>query len=195
MISIIPSSTFKTVPWKNGKGETTELAINSTGTLDNFQWRLSIASVTENGIFSDFSGYKRNLILIKGHSIQLTHDENIVDKLSNILDFATFDGGSETFGALSKGAIKDFNIITSKTSCETKVHTFVNQTNQSINFNGLVFAFSLSDIIELQDHQSVHHMISQGDLLQLTNPKHIELSGKDLILVYIKETNEHPTQN
>lgn len=189
MINIISASSFKTVPWKNGKGETTELAINPTGTLDNFQWRLSIASVIENGVFSDFSGYMRNLVLIEGNSITLTHDDSKTDKLTTILDFATFDGGCQTLGELTNGAIKDFNVITSKTSCDTKIQTYVNQTKQSINFNGLVFAYSLSAIIELHDHHNIHTKISQGDLLQLTNPQNLELSGKDLILVYIKETN------
>lgn len=185
MIKIIPADTFKTLPWKNGKGETTELAINSGGTLENFQWRLSIASVTENGVFSDFSGYLRNLVLIQGNSIYLKHDKVKTDKLTDILDFATFDGGSETLGTLPKGAIKDFNIITSKTKCETKVQTYVAQTNQLINFNGLVFVFSLSDSIELQDQQSVQHKINQGDLLKLSHPQNIELSGKELILSLI----------
>lgn len=187
MLNIIPASSFKTVPWKNGKGETTELAINPTGTLDNFQWRLSIASVIENGVFSDFSGYMRNLVLIEGDSITLIHDDSKIDKLTKILDFATFYGGCQTLGKLTNGAIKDFNIITSNTSCETRVQTFIAQTKQSISFNGLVFAFSLSNSIELHDHQNIHHKVNQGDLLQLTHPQGIELSGKDLILVYIKE--------
>jgi uncharacterized protein len=189
MINIIPAHTFKTLPWKNGKGETTELAINSGGTLDNFEWRLSIASVTEDGVFSDFSGYMRNLVLIQGDSISLTHDDINTDKLTNTLDFATFDGGSETIGSLKKGAIKDFNIITSKTKCITKVHTYTAPLNQSINFNGLVFAFSLSDSIELNDQQNMRHKVSQGDLLQLSHPQNIELTGKNLIIVYIKKIN------
>jgi environmental stress-induced protein Ves len=189
MINIIPAHNFKKLPWKNGKGETTELAINSGGTLESFQWRLSIASVSEDGIFSNFAGYTRNLVLIEGDSIYLTHDGDKTDKLAHILDFATFDGGNETIGTLQKGAIKDFNIITSKTKCETKIHTLVAQTSLSINYNGLVFAFSLSDNIKLIEKQTIQHKINQGDLLQLMNPQNIEISGKNLILVYIKNIN------
>lgn len=187
MINITPARTFKTLPWKNGKGETTELVINSGGTLDNFNWRISIASVTENGIFSDFSGYMRNLVLIQGDSIYLTHDERKTDKLTQILDVATFDGSSKTLGTLPSGEIKDFNIITSKTKCEVRVHTYLTQITQEIDFNGFVFAYSLSGNIKLKDQQNIRSQVNQGDLLQLTCPKEIELSGKDLILVYISE--------
>jgi len=61
LITIISPQQFKKTPWKNGKGETTELAISEGGTLENFDWRLSIASVTEDGAFSYFTGYCRNL--------------------------------------------------------------------------------------------------------------------------------------
>ena len=52
MINIIAPKQFKTVAWKNGLGETTELAINRGGTLNSFDWRLSMASVVEDGVFS-----------------------------------------------------------------------------------------------------------------------------------------------
>jgi len=55
MLTIISPQQFKQIPWKNGKGTTTELAISDGGTLDHFAWRLSIASVVEDGEFSDFS--------------------------------------------------------------------------------------------------------------------------------------------
>jgi environmental stress-induced protein Ves len=66
MLTILSPETFKTIPWKNGLGHTTELAINSGGNLGKFDWRLSIASVVNDGEFSNFSGYQRHLVLIKG---------------------------------------------------------------------------------------------------------------------------------
>lgn len=111
-INIITPEQFKTVPWKNGLGETIEVAINEGGTLKHFDWRLSMASVVEDGQFSNFTGYTRNLILIEGNGINLQHNDNEIDKLSNLLDIATFDGGNKTVGNLHAGDITDFNIIT-----------------------------------------------------------------------------------
>jgi environmental stress-induced protein Ves len=185
MIEIIPSQTFKTIPWKNGKGKTTELAINSGATLDNFQWRLSIANVVEDGIFSDFSGYTRNLVLIKGKSIHLTHDDIKTDKLTRLLDFATFDGGCKTLGTLQSGEIKDFNIITSTTKFSTIVNTYSEQILKSISFNGLVFAYSLSDDMKITDSKNNQKQIKKGDLLQLHNPKDIKLQAENFILIFM----------
>jgi environmental stress-induced protein Ves len=72
-VQIINPNEFKRLPWKNGKGETIELAINEGGSLADFDWRISMASVTEDGPFSDFSGYQRHLLLLKGIGIELTH--------------------------------------------------------------------------------------------------------------------------
>ena len=50
---------FITMPWRNGLGSTIELVKHWSG--DSFQWRLSMADVTQDGAFSDFSGYDRSL--------------------------------------------------------------------------------------------------------------------------------------
>ncbi len=100
MLTIIEPIQFKTIPWKNGLGETTELAINDNASLDDFIWRISIASVINDGVFSDFSGYDRNLVLIEGKGINLQHDAKSTDLLEKTLDVASFDGGGETLGRL-----------------------------------------------------------------------------------------------
>jgi environmental stress-induced protein Ves len=189
MIKIIPSSSYKTLPWKNGKGQTIELAINENATLENFDWRLSIASVTENGLFSNFSGYLRNLVLIDGHSIHLKHNGDYTDKLTELLDFATFDGGYTTQGLLTQGSIKDFNIITSSSKCHTIVETYPTTLEKVIDQQGLVFAFSLSDIMIVEDlNSAIKQEVQQGDLLTLEHPQHIKLVGQKIILVSIKFT-------
>ena len=85
MITIIPPTAFTTTPWKNNKGKTIELAISAGGTVEQFDWRLSMASVTEDGPFSDFSGYQRNLVLTQGNGIILTHDQATTDHLQKLL--------------------------------------------------------------------------------------------------------------
>ncbi|HIG67219.1 MAG TPA: hypothetical protein EYQ44_05265 [Porticoccaceae bacterium] len=64
-----------------------------------------MASVTEDGFFSDFSNYSRNLVLIPGNGIRLEHDNQKVEQLDQLLDMASFDGGCKTFGTLTSGEI------------------------------------------------------------------------------------------
>lgn len=171
------------MPWKNGKGLTTELAINPGASLSDFKWRLSIASVTEDGIFSDFSGYTRNLVLIEGESIHLTHDNNKTDKLTKHLDFSTFDGSCKTFGKLQRGGIKDFNIMTAKDSYKAEVSTYTSSVSLKINHQGLVFIYSLSNVITVTDNENSVYKITQGDLLHLTDPIDLEINGQSLIVI------------
>ncbi|WP_448212719.1 HutD/Ves family protein [Colwellia sp. MEBiC06753] len=107
---------YTRTPWKNGKGETIELAISQGGSLENFDWRLSIATVSEDGVFSDFSGLRRDLFLLSGDGIVLNHktadNHEFSQKLDNALDVATFDGASTTYGQLIGGTITDFNLMT-----------------------------------------------------------------------------------
>ena len=124
MLTIFSAENFKTVPWKNGLGHTTELAISDGGNLDDFAWRLSIASVVNDGDFSNFSGYQRNLVLIEGEGLTLDHRNGDVDKLTKSLDIAHFDGASNTYGALINGGIKDFNIMTKQGQFSAQVDTY-----------------------------------------------------------------------
>ncbi|MGB0937348.1 MAG: HutD family protein [Colwellia sp.] len=192
MITVISPENFKTIPWKNGLGETTELAINEHGTLERFDWRLSIASVVEDGIFSDFSDYDRNLILIEGNGIRLTQDQSTTDNLIKKLDVASFAGACKTFGSLIDGGIKDFNIITNQKTMTPIVQCFTEQHKASVDIplNTLCFAYSLSSSIEVESSANEKQHVPLGSLVKISHLPSEEnqywVSGKDLILVILK---------
>jgi len=55
-MKLIPADAMRRMPWKNGGGVTTEIAIAPEGaTLDNFDWRVSTAQVDAAGPFSRFT--------------------------------------------------------------------------------------------------------------------------------------------
>ena len=136
MLTILSPETFKTIAWKNGLGLTTELAINNGGDIDYFDWRLSIASVVNDGDFSYFSGYQRQLVLIEGEGLILDHRNGELDELTNLLDVAHFDGGSKTCGRLVNGGIKDFNIMTDNNSFAAELDRHVEQHGTNIFLTG-----------------------------------------------------------
>ena len=188
MIKIIPPSQFKTVPWKNGQGETIELIINPGGTLDNFDWRLSMASVVEDGIFSNFQGYTRNLILIDGDGINLQHNDNKIDRLTNLLDIATFDGGNKTVGNLHSNEITDFNVITRTTRCNVQVSCQLKAVDHMLEKSDLCFIYSLFNTAELtvSTTQEVITLPAQH-LMKITDlpENYTQLNGQHLIIVYL----------
>lgn len=195
MFQIIHSSQFITTPWKNGLGETTELAISDGDTLSNFDWRLSMATVSQNGVFSNFSGYFRNLILIKGNGIDLTHSSQIgeiktrTDCLSQTLSVSSFDGGDTTYGKLHDGIIVDFNVITKLEKIEADVSTFLaNQTiKKTIASNTLCFVYALTASLKVAN-QNEHIKLPQGDLLKIESDegKELTVSGANFIYITLK---------
>lgn len=69
MIRHLTPADYKSMPWANGKGITVEmLKVEDNGQL---LWRLSRASVVENGDFSIFAAIERNLTVISGPGFDL----------------------------------------------------------------------------------------------------------------------------
>jgi len=196
MITLLSPDTFKTIPWKNGLGFTTELAISEDGTLDNFDWRLSIASVENDGDFSNFSGYQRNLVLIEGNGLILDHRNDDVDKLTKLLDIARFDGASKTHGALVNGGIKDFNIMTNQNTCSPEVIGYVEQQTVTIELlaSNLLFAYSLTDEMRVNTSLDEECTVPVGHLLkvfeindkQKGNELTVKVSGENMIVIQLK---------
>lgn len=188
MIEVISPTQFKTVPWKNGKGETIEMAINHGASLDNFDWRLSMASVVEDGVFSNFAGYTRNLILIDGNGINLQHNDNKIDRLTRRLDIATFDGGNKTVGNLHSNEITDFNVITRTSTFDTKVSCQQGTESQLLDKSDLCFIYSLSSDSKLTINDSPDVIILPAQhLMKITDlpANYAVITGEQLIIVYL----------
>jgi environmental stress-induced protein Ves len=194
-IKITKPNEFTLVPWKNGLGHTTELAISDGGNLDNFDWRLSIASVLNDGDFSNFAGYQRNLVLIEGNGLTLDHRNGKVDKLTQLLDIARFDGVSKTHGALVDGGIKDFNVITKTGAVIPNVQCYRELKKVTIKLTkaSLCFAYSLTDDIALQTMAAEKTLAPVGCLVEISvrnnkvedDPLTISLTGKNMIIIQL----------
>ena len=185
MLTILSPETFKTIPWKNGLGHTTELAINSGGNLDDFDWRLSIASVVNDGDFSNFAGYQRHLVLIEGEGLILDHRNGELDELTNLLDVANFDGGSKTCGRLVNGGIKDFNIMTNNNSFAAEVNCHVEQHSADISFfsDKLIFAYSLTNEMNIEHGSKPTISVPAGHLAQLETHHAPKRSTQDMAVI------------
>jgi hypothetical protein len=187
MLTILSPEAFKTIPWKNGLGHTTELAINNGGNLDDFDWRLSIASVVNDGEFSNFSGYQRNLVLIEGSGLILDHGNGDIDKLTNLLDIAHFDGGNKTYGSLVNGAIKDFNVITNQQSYNAQVDSYTGSKKLSFTptVKTVAFVYSLTDKTKIQSKQQ-SLQLPVGHLVKVEKTQdEISITGKNLIIIQV----------
>jgi len=110
---IVRQASFKTVPWKNGGGITHE-AIRVPANGDPFHWRVSVARIDVSGPFSDFSGYDRKMILLKGGGVALRFADGAVRALRAVGDMAEFDGALAAQCDLVDGPCVDLNLIAAK---------------------------------------------------------------------------------
>ena len=110
---LIRSSDYRRMPWKNGGGETAEIAIAPAGApLDTFDWRISMARVDADGPFSAFVGVERTLAVLNGAGISLQVAERGAVELTAESAPYLFPADVATSAVLLGGPITDFNVMT-----------------------------------------------------------------------------------
>jgi uncharacterized protein len=112
-LQIVRKSSFKEIPWKNGGGVTHE-AIRVPAAGETFLWRVSVAHIDVSGPFSDFAGYRRNMVLLQGRGLMLKFNGGENCLLQKIGDSVQFDGGVSTHCDLLGGPCVDLNFMVSK---------------------------------------------------------------------------------
>jgi environmental stress-induced protein Ves len=165
--TLIPPEKFQQHPWKNGLGVTIELLRSDNG-LEEFDWRLSIATVTQDGLFSDFTGLRRQLLLLEGNGIELDFNQDQKIVLNHRFEMAAFDGGWPTEARLLDGAIQDFNVMTRKGVCHARVYSSHSDSNRWIPIEGsLLLVFSPDVPIQVALSTTETYLIAAGNLLKL----------------------------
>jgi environmental stress-induced protein Ves len=110
---IIRAADCRRMPWKNGGGETVEVAISPEGAgLDDFDWRLSMARVESDGPFSIFPGVDRTLAILEGEGIILRVEGFVPVGLTGISDPLPFAADVPTRANLIAGPVTDLNMMT-----------------------------------------------------------------------------------
>ena len=105
------------MPWKNGGGVTTEIAIYPEGTGlsgAGFIWRVSIAEVAVDGPFSRFPGYDRHITTIAGNGMRLEAADHGSIDLSQLFVPREFSGDWDVDGKLIDGPVRDFNLMVAR---------------------------------------------------------------------------------
>ncbi|MET1254607.1 HutD family protein [Aliikangiella maris] len=112
MIILSPTD-YITMPWKNGGGKTCQLAISDQCHIDDELplWRLSIATIAQDGPFSLFEHYQRCIMLLEGAGMRLRFNQQEWITINTPLQRQLFSGQWQTDCELIDGTIKDFNLM------------------------------------------------------------------------------------
>ncbi|QYJ79942.1 HutD/Ves family protein [Shewanella acanthi] len=125
-------------PWKNGGGSTKQLFISpQSADLENFDYRISIAKVSSNGLFSRFKDVDRKLSILEGSGLRLI----IKDEEGQVIDsqllapkgnvFA-FDGENNITSELIGAFVLDFNVMTRRGKYHSEVDQLTNASQATI---------------------------------------------------------------
>jgi uncharacterized protein len=104
---------FTVMPWKNGGGTTTQLALHPRGAdMDSFGWRISMARVASDGPFSAFPGVDRSLAIVEGAGLRIQAQDMPGMALQPASPVFRFAGEASIHATLADGPLTDFNVMT-----------------------------------------------------------------------------------
>jgi environmental stress-induced protein Ves len=111
MIRLLDPSGFRTVPWKNGGGTATDIAVRPAADGD-VAWRVGTAGILKDGPFSDYEGVTRTFSIVEGPGVHLDFAGEGTRTLDR--DHPTrFAGAPAPFCRLRDGqAATAFNLLT-----------------------------------------------------------------------------------
>jgi environmental stress-induced protein Ves len=145
MTQLIQYASLCATPWKNGGGSTTEIAIfPATASLDNFDWRVSLATIAQDGPFSSFPGIDRSLALVQGDGVLLDFgDERFV--LSPSEPLIEFAGEDAVHATVTGQLTTDFNVMTRRGLCRHRLELLTVTGKQALKRRSGVTLLFLAD--------------------------------------------------
>jgi environmental stress-induced protein Ves len=169
-ITIIEPASFRAMPWRNGLGTTIELLKQGLPDGKGFAWRLSMADVTTNGEFSNFSGYERTLLLLEGNGLTLACD-GANHRLEKPLQSARFSGDDQTFATLHDGPVKDFNVMVRRQLCSARVSSSVHPDESTLDADGnILLVYAVDGELSLSGPEISVPVIPPGHLCVVQDP-------------------------
>lgn len=154
-IRVLRAADHRRMPWKNGGGETVEIAVfPPEADLATFGWRISMATVASDGPFSVFAGIDRTLSIIEGEGMEL----DIAGRKPVVLTRASaplpFPADAATSARLVSGTIVDLNVMTRRGQWTHQVEKRIVEGQHHLDAEGgVTMLLSLGNMrIEGGDH-------------------------------------------
>jgi environmental stress-induced protein Ves len=168
---IVTPASYNVVPWRNGRGETLELCSHPLVDCNAFSWRLSIATVDNDGPFSRFVDCDRTLVLLEGAGISLRQETGKLDVLSSRFSIARFSGDCETEATLHNGAIRDFNVMCNRRHCSAIVDALSEDGSLFVS-GDILFFYAVDRDVELRSPDCTNIGLKGNHILKFAGPAH-----------------------
>ncbi|WMT72626.1 HutD family protein [Bradyrhizobium sp. Ash2021] len=191
-MNIIRAGSCRTTPWKNGGGSTTEIVAEPPGaSLDDFDWRISMARVATDGPFSEFAGIDRTLAVINGKGLMLTIGGNAPIRLERGSDPISFAGDFRTSARLTAGEITDLNVMTRRSRFSHRLRRIGQPTSCKCGGKEIAVVLSLNGSTTLASDQDIA-TLDHGDAAILSGAREdsfriVPTRSSDCYLVLLHE--------
>lgn len=182
---ILRAENYRRMKWKNGGGETAEIAVFPEGAaLDGFGWRVSMATVASDGPFSAFAGIDRTLTVLSGKGIVLEVEERGATTLTPTSQPFSFPGDAATSGKLTGDPITDLNVMTRRGQWAHKVTRHVIDRTMQVSSSALVtMLFCAAPGLRVTARDS-EESLGRYDAMVLTDtPAPIQVEGQGTIFL------------
>jgi environmental stress-induced protein Ves len=109
-LRLLPAHDYRRERWRNGLGWTREI-LRWPERAEDWDWRLSIAEIEQDGPFSVFPGVERELVLLRGPGVRLRFDDGETREALPPHGRVRFAGERAVQGELIDGPTHDFNLM------------------------------------------------------------------------------------
>ena len=150
MLRILRNGDYPSRPWKNGGGTTRDILVSPPGaSLDEFDWRLSLAQVDRDGPFSRFDNVDRTLVLLSG-AMTLHEPDRRIELVRG--EPVEFPGERAIEATLNAGSTLDFNVMTrrGRTQHTVRREEFTARTSLASSKGSTLVLFALEDGLRVE---------------------------------------------
>ncbi|HVK90130.1 MAG TPA: HutD family protein [Mycoplana sp.] len=168
------------IPWKEGDGETLEVAVfPPESSPSDFEWRVSLTTVTSDGRFSSFPGVERTISVVEGSGLSLELDGKSPVVLTQRSEPFAFPADVPATASLVKGPVVDLDVMSRRVHWRHRVEKWHLEGQRHFDApGGVTMLFSLGNLRVDAGHHAVqlrrHDCVLIDDVVLLTTDMPVE---------------------
>jgi environmental stress-induced protein Ves len=196
MITLIPATSFKEVPWKNGRGITHDVLVEPAGAgYDASLLRVSIAPITAEGPFSTLPGIERTITLLEPNPLVLLFEDGQEITLEPFTP-VTFDSVLAPMSRLPAGPTRVINVMAARRALSAKVGVLTGPEAQEVPLvrgeRALLYAAQGDWTVSAGGERET---IPSGAACLVDGASHLRLSGPSEGRLLVARLREQPAQS
>lgn len=174
------------VPWKNGGGTTRTLAVAPAGVgMDDFDWRISLATVASSGGFSHFAGVDRTIMLYRGQGMVL-ESLHWRHELTVPFEPFRFSGEDDVHCALAEGTSVDLNLMVRRSRASGEIAILHSGSNAVVTMADEVVLLCTQGTVSIPTPLGERKILRQDEFLRVSDIEksfELRMDKQDTLLV------------